>query len=1153
MASDLEVYLSSSPDPLTVSPFSLKGIKALPRRNSSTRPSLAKYADHGQRDRISTSPSKTIAFRTPAEPGSSPWKIKVTVQADSGTEGNKKNRSIVHRYSRGERTQRVPLKDEEKSSPVKRRGRPRKSEGSPMGRKRSLTPARRRSSGGKRIIAGQDNGEDNERSQAANAKTKGYRRSRRLELDGREQNQSLLQNTRASLSTDELTKDNALISDTRAKQAFNFESLTPLHEKYTELPQKKASSPKTPDKTMKSIRGRRCTPVKPIGWSENQPSSISSDSSGEITDHDDGFALLGSKKKSLQSSIEDCVGSNTYDRQLFVKSVQSETLNLQNFVSPPVRHHTGDEPRGQELETMIADCDNQSILNCEDFSIVSIDSLPSRQETSSCSWVGDTSSYDAPATPGIDSIIANFHIEESIGDELVSENSAPNDATDVKDDSVPASSNGIIQHIHGEEASRRHSFLHESSAAHGALEAYSSVTSEVPAASSNMPAEVQAVAGVSDHPCSSPGNGFMAQLGGFLMGNRKDEKTKNLSENLEHSASEETHNSCIITEHEVFSTSSLTKSDDENTRTPKKPRQGHGNSLQLPTPEDRIDNPGTANQSQSLSSEVDYTDIDKSIHLTQIMSPVSLAENNDSFASVTSNTMTTNTGDMNSLSPSDQLHEHLHQGQSSNSPDVSECKNNDNRSFNIEIDNRKDESVCSIKSTADQELRGHQYMSELLSESDSDTESLQNRNSGPIRTEQANYDVSGIVEHYQEELLKSTSAKSSSAVKFREEVVVINDSNVLEEDEHFSQGTSNFSASGYSQEDFEVTESNDIEDSILQEQLRPVPLHHKPSPLHLSRRNMSYVLGLQKSPATSSEHESQTQIHRRSIKSSPPILRPCRNLEDRQDRSFQTLQDTDNFIIDQNTIAEDESMQSDMKQLMKEMNEDIMQDEESCLHNEIDSSPFSYISGSLSSEHIQTNSTISSSTTHLRAVENELALNDEDASIDTSAASSGVLSRIWNSLSFSNQTADPNLAKYRPLPKVEPWTKTHYKVMDRMYQSLKKSPDEFSQGNPTNPPLPRSFKSEIGTKMANWGYSVTFTPEHMVLAARFHRLLTLDKAEDDELELGECCPGPAGRKIDEQTVCLRLFSVIVGEDIRRDERAGVPIDRSGRNVFVARH
>lgn len=156
----------------------------------------------------------------------------------------------------------------------------------------------------------------------------------------------------------------------------------------------------------------------------------------------------------------------------------------------------------------------------------------------------------------------------------------------------------------------------------------------------------------------------------------------------------------------------------------------------------------------------------------------------------------------------------------------------------------------------------------------------------------------------------------------------------------------------------------------------------------------------------------------------------------------------------------------------------------------------------------------------------------------------------------------PLLAKITPLPKLEPWTKTHYKTLDRLYKVQYKHETVFCpSANPptplsqTNAALLQSFldltgKPYIGAKFSAWGYEMDLTPELIVLCALFMELLSLDSIAEyetlkgREIELGDCAPGRMGEKIQAEEVVRRLATVVLGEEVRRDEKMGVEIDRS---------
>ncbi|GAB7354987.1 hypothetical protein MBLNU459_g5599t1 [Dothideomycetes sp. NU459] len=120
----------SSPDPLSILAEDCPPVT----RGRGRRGPLAPRSSN-----INSSPSKSVVLETKGSDGCSPWRIKVTVQAETTTG---RSAHVVNR------TTTIPLRDAE-TSPVKRRSRPRKTNAtSPVRKDRSRkpTPARRRCS-----------------------------------------------------------------------------------------------------------------------------------------------------------------------------------------------------------------------------------------------------------------------------------------------------------------------------------------------------------------------------------------------------------------------------------------------------------------------------------------------------------------------------------------------------------------------------------------------------------------------------------------------------------------------------------------------------------------------------------------------------------------------------------------------------------------------------------------------------------------------------------------------------------------------------------------------------------------------------------------------------------------------------------------------
>lgn len=204
------------------------------------------------------------------------------------------------------------------------------------------------------------------------------------------------------------------------------------------------------------------------------------------------------------------------------------------------------------------------------------------------------------------------------------------------------------------------------------------------------------------------------------------------------------------------------------------------------------------------------------------------------------------------------------------------------------------------------------------------------------------------------------------------------------------------------------------------------------------------------------------------------------------------------------------------------------------------------------------------------------AVTDEATATAPPQRPTGLLTRmtssLWSAVSkpalttttppSSKPGPHPILSKLTPLPKIEPWTKTHYKTLDKIYAINQKHPALFSPSvtpptslSQTNVHLLDKFraankKQYIGAVFSAWGYEFDMTEELVVLCQVFCELMSLDSIEayealkGREIELGDCVPGKSGVKIEADEVMRRLATVILGDEVRADEREGVQIDRS---------
>jgi len=204
----------------------------------------------------------------------------------------------------------------------------------------------------------------------------------------------------------------------------------------------------------------------------------------------------------------------------------------------------------------------------------------------------------------------------------------------------------------------------------------------------------------------------------------------------------------------------------------------------------------------------------------------------------------------------------------------------------------------------------------------------------------------------------------------------------------------------------------------------------------------------------------------------------------------------------------------------------------------------------------------------VKVVKPKIAVAPRDAqeqTIQPTQASGGMFSRltstVWSAFGGSPQPSEHHvLEMFDHLPKVEPWTKTHYKTLDALFQLHKKQPKTFLPDSTVpgdaNTALLTHFlrmsrRPFVGARYEAWGYKVTFTESLVVLCAAYMQLLTLKDISDyeeksgKEIQIGDCGPGVTGERISEEEVVRRLASVIMGEKLRRDEKRGKKINRSG--------
>ncbi|KAL5115893.1 hypothetical protein ACEQ8H_006209 [Pleosporales sp. CAS-2024a] len=193
------------------------------------------------------------------------------------------------------------------------------------------------------------------------------------------------------------------------------------------------------------------------------------------------------------------------------------------------------------------------------------------------------------------------------------------------------------------------------------------------------------------------------------------------------------------------------------------------------------------------------------------------------------------------------------------------------------------------------------------------------------------------------------------------------------------------------------------------------------------------------------------------------------------------------------------------------------------------------------------------------------AQSQQDARQRPSSVLTRMTSSLWSTVSGQETVVKPHpiLSKMTALPKIEPWTKTHYKTLDKLYALSQKHPALFepsasppTQLSQTNAHLLQKFlannnkQAYLGAVFTAWGYEFDMTEDLVVLCQVFCELMTLDSIKAYEslkgkrIEMGDCMPGRTGDAIGAEQVVRRLATVILGDEVRADEKHGIEIDRS---------
>jgi hypothetical protein len=130
----------------------------------------------------------------------------------------------------------------------------------------------------------------------------------------------------------------------------------------------------------------------------------------------------------------------------------------------------------------------------------------------------------------------------------------------------------------------------------------------------------------------------------------------------------------------------------------------------------------------------------------------------------------------------------------------------------------------------------------------------------------------------------------------------------------------------------------------------------------------------------------------------------------------------------------------------------------------------------------------------------------QPATVPTPGLFGRITSLVWSAPAAP--LPHPALMRFDPLPNFEPFTKTHYKTLDKLYQMHKRKPTLFAPSQPPNAnnDLLKSFpeyQKYVGANFRCWGYKMTFTDAHVVLCAAYMQLLTLKDMAEYEKKTGK--------------------------------------------------
>ncbi|KAJ9667598.1 hypothetical protein H2201_002133 [Coniosporium apollinis] len=1275
---------ASSPDPLAISANqpSTKHLRKASRRTSAPLGKRSENMQYVNTTSATPSPTKSITLSTPKAAGTSPWKIKVTVEAEPQFDASDTENAGSPTKTRRMRTMTttVPLKGPDESSPVKRRGRPRKSDGAAATKgKRSGTPVKRRTRASRKSEVEEEESTSAPEQEATAPPKKGRGRPRKSSEAAEIQEPAHLPQAREVPGLGELTRaayesESSAeppdefpaqermeeVAETSAPEAvhqaqqrkvFDFTNLTPLHHKHV-LPSPKPAPPETPKVKppyAKSIKLRKATPPRPTSKASAGylPFTPSPDKQlPDVTPHTDKFLPLeprpylpaGSSKRSCPTWKEP--NPLRYD-QSGTSLPEGSPLKRDKPSTPLVRHETSAslEPRGsskhppcsvpptstdEDDEPEMSEDDyndfenlhagnqavagaeaNDTILQSEEFSMISIDSLPSRQAM--------LSSPSDSRTPQRDEYVV---VRGDI-DYLSPRSLAGPSAVEIEADQMASGDNTPL-YINS-------SYLQLSQPDDSSPAQISPTPSQPPLRLTNTASQKTstpklakvirtgiALQGVfNTNALSSPSRSSGEQkirldnlFSGFGEGTQRELRAGlRLGEQLAERSQQRRKPSILTPIPSQASPTGNMSGEVPHFRN----EPAEVSYPRLPTPEEE-DNDMSLPAQPNTSIHSGFESLNAKMMQAQLISPARSAIS-DAMSWQPSTPPSTKSNTSASQAEESPLNQQKVATGGQRNPDIPALAKEE-----IQVTrkrralHRQPKAVPKPTPAAeDIATRTEEDYEDLWEEEASRSSDLQQKEQSPQfkdlfgdepvrprrsklpktwrRKSASNFQYSDEAEPEPENSSPAVEAIEQSTNHRTVTVPLKEAHNMPAEEQSATTSDSEMLTPRTDQDDGEET-------GIFWQQSSPATSHKNPAmalnnELKATKLDLSMLLDIHGTPLQLSPPKNP----RRFSPAKPLVLEHTATVATSAGEE-QPGNSVDGTSLEEayEEEAVEDTMASDVRQLHAEMT-----------HSAPPSKPWSAASQArrlvyeITTDIQPPQSSISRSSAYASELASEITSTTTTVSATTaSTAASAPLptrapslltrltSALWSTRLYAPEPAAPHplTLSHHPLPLAQPWTKSHYRTLDALYQSLKRTPHLFSPDLPANAALlqdpnhrPR-LAAYVGTRFGNWGYTATVTEEWMVLVGAYLQLLTLPDAgayatiagkvldfgptvevnregvKMRVLEVMAGWPGEDGEAIGPETVVRRLWSVVCGEMVRRDERRGRVVRRTPGTFWV---